>query len=202
MLNMIKGVHVPDAAGLKEAYEIRENAIHANVNADKIPGLFRHFIKEHENEPLFFILEIPCNIHEEIPDENGNINEFHKNVYYIDGLDAAMALSILETKGELLVNDGITCFGFGGHESQDELMKGSYNICTVFSRNIETFKPFFEYHNIPFTHQLITAWETFDREHPGISSSYSVDGEKAEDLVTYYKEWGIYLAERRPDGGA
>lgn len=30
---------------------------------------------------------------EEIPDENGNINEFHKNVYYFDGLDAAMVLS-------------------------------------------------------------------------------------------------------------
>lgn len=199
MLNMIKGAYVPKAESLKEAFEIHDNAIHANVNAEKISELFRNFIEEHSNEPLFFILELPCNINEEEPDENGVINEYHKNVYYIDGLNSAQALSILETKGELLINDGLSCFGFGGHESQDELMKGNYNVCTMFSKNEQAVRAFFGKHNIPATDKLITAWDTFDKEHPGVSSSYSVNGERIEDLVTYFGEWGIYLAERRVD---
>lgn len=198
MLNMIKGAHAPKAESLKEAFEIHDNVIHANVNAEKIEKLFKDFIEMHKNEPLFFILEIPCNINEEEPDENGVINEYHKNVYYIDGLSAEQSLAILDIKGELLINDGLSCFGFGGHESQDELMKGNYNVCTMFSKNEQAVRGFFEKHNIPVTNKLITAWDTFDNEHPGMSSSYSVNGEKVEDLVTYFKEWGIYLAERRP----
>ncbi len=199
MLNMIQGAYVPRAELLEEAFAIQGNAIRANVNAEKMPELFKHFIEAHNDELLFFILEIPCNINEEVPDEDGNISEFHKNVYYIDGLSAPQALEILETKGELLINDGMSCFGFGGHESQDELTKGSYNICTAFSNDTERFGAFFAAHNIPRTDTLVTAWDTFDKENPGVSASYCVDGEKIEDLVEYFKEWGIYLAERRPD---
>jgi len=199
MLNMIKGASVSKAESLEEAYEIRNNVICANVNAEKIEELFRDFIEMHKDEPLFFILEIPCNVNEEEPDENGVINEFHKNVYYIDGLSAKQSLAILDIKGELLINDGLSGFGFGGHMSQEELMKGSYNVCTVFSKNAEGFRTFFERHNIPAADKLIMAWDTFDKENPGMSCSYYVDGEKIEDLVTYFKEWGIYLAERRAE---
>lgn len=199
MLNMIKGAGVPKAESLQEAYEIRNNVICANVNAEKIEELFRDFIEMHKDESLFFILEIPCNIIEEEPDENGVINEYHKNVYYIDGLSQEQALAVLDIKGELLINDGLSNFGFGGHMSQDELMKGRYNVCTVFSKNAEDFRTFFERHNIPAADKLIMAWDTFDKEHPGISASYCVDGERIEDLVAYFKEWGIYLAERRPE---
>lgn len=199
MLNMIKGASVPQAESLEEAYEIRNNVICANVNAEKIEELLKDFIAMHKNEPLFFILEIPCNANEEEADENGVINEYHKNVYYIDGLSAEQSLAILDIKGELLINDGLSCFGFGGHESQDELMKGNYNVCTMFSKNEQEVRAFFGKHNIPATDKLITAWDTFDKEHPGMSSSYSVNGERIEDLVTYFKEWGIYLAERRPE---
>lgn len=148
MLNMIKGAYAPKAKNLKEAFEIQTQVIHANVNAEKIEELFKDFIAMHSDEPLFFILEIPCNINEEEP---------------------------------------------------DELMKGNYNVCTMFSKNEQAVRGFFEKHNIPVTDKLITAWDTFDKEHPGVSSSLCVSGERIEDLVTYFREWGIYLAERRPE---
>ena len=39
-------------------------------------------------------------------------------------------------EGDLMINDGLCSFGFGCHESNDEIMFGKYNVTTIFSRNI------------------------------------------------------------------
>lgn len=204
MLNIIKGAHVPDAASLCEAYVVGSpvrglNAIHANVGADKLLPLFTAFIQAHRDELLFFILEIPCSQNEEREIENTETTKTHKNVYYIDGLSEEEAYAILRQKGELLIHDGISSFGFGGHDSQDELTKARYNCCTAFTKDIPAFSRLLEEQGIPCTDHLVTAWDTFSQEQPGCCMTYSVDGELIYDLVSYFKDWGIYLAEQRED---
>ncbi len=204
MLNMIQGAVVPDRALLSEGYEVIRAirglmAIDANVGADKFLPLFTTFLHAHRNEPVFFILEVPCNQEEERQARGDEACPMHKNIYYMDGLDEEAALSILREKGELLIHDGLSSFGFGGHISQDEMMKSKYNVCNVFTKNIPAACKIFEAHGIPRTDHLVTAWETFTLEHLGSCTAHIVNGESIYDLVPYFVERGMYLAERRED---
>lgn len=196
MLKMIKGCRVPFADRLEEAYEVGEKRIFANVDADKIEEVVRHFITMHE-EPQFFILELPASIDEETVASPGVMEKFHKNVYYIDGCSPEEALAILRQGGELLIHDGLCCFGFGCHKSQDEIMVGKYNVVTIYSHDIAKYHGFFERHGIPKVGSLLTAWDTFSREHPGTSEKYVLDGKDVYSLLEAFQAWEIYWAERR-----
>ena len=59
MLNMVKGCTVPFPDRLYKGYELQENRIFANINVEKILDVFNHFIVMHDDEPGFFILELP-----------------------------------------------------------------------------------------------------------------------------------------------
>ena len=83
------------------------------------------------DEPLFFILELPVSIDREKVIAKSIIKESHKDVYYIDGCSREECLALLIRYGDLLVNDGLSKFGFGGHKSHDEIMLDSYNVVTI-----------------------------------------------------------------------
>lgn len=94
MLNMVKGCSVPFPEKLMESYEVRENRILANVNAEKIEEVLRHFITMNE-EPQFFILELPVDKDAEKEIRLGVAETFHKDIYYIDGCTQEEALTVL-----------------------------------------------------------------------------------------------------------
>lgn len=193
---MIKGCKVPDAELLREQYEINKNMITANVNAGKITDVLRHFISV-QKDRMFFILEIPTNKKDE-PDPRGNEPPLlHKDVYYIDGLDDGRAGLILDWYGSLLVNDGMSSFGFGAHDGSGEIMKNQYNVITLMSKKIGRYKGFFEEHGILRTDKLVTAWDTFSAEKPGVCSMIEENGMSVYDLPENLKGWRIYFAERR-----
>lgn len=195
MLKMIKGCTVPFPKKLIEAYEVEGNRILANISADKIEEILRHFITAHD-EPQFFILELPTKLDEEqMTDEN--VNKFHKDVYYIDGCSQDQSFTILIIAGDILINDGLCSFGFGCHESGDEIMFGKYNVMTIFSRDIAKYESFLEEHNVSKVENLLTAWDTFSSEHPGSAELYKVNEKTVYDIPELFKEWGIYFAERR-----
>lgn len=198
MLNMKKGCAVPFPEKLKEEYQAGENRLTANVGADKLIEVLEHFLSMYE-EPAFFILELPTNANDEESGADGEINQLYKDVYYIDGLSAQDALALLKREGELLINDGISQFGFGGHETGDEIMVCSYNVVIIFSGNIGKYKGFFEAHGINETKELITAWDTFSRENPGSCRVYAVEGRDVYSIPDLYKDKGMYLAERRAE---
>ncbi len=201
MLKMKKACQVPLAEKLFEEYEVRDNHIAANVGVDKIEDVLKHFIAMHD-EPLFFILELPTNYNDETVSESGEVEVvevYHKDVYYIDGCSQKEALSILNRVGELLYNDGLSAFGYGCHNSGDEIMFGEYNILTILSSNINAYSNFFEEHNISKTDSLITAWQTFSAETPGMCGSHSVNGETIYDIPKIFENYGMYFAERREE---
>ena len=170
----------------------------ANVHAEKILEVFQHFIVIHD-EPLFFILELPVSIDREKVIAKNIIKESHKDVYYIDGCSREECLALLIRYGDLLVNDGLSKFGFGGHKSHDEIMLDSYNVVTIYSKELSKFNDFFEAHNIQFVEELVTAWKTFSKTSPGISEIYESNGKTVYDLPEELAEWGIYLAETRTE---
>lgn len=198
MLKMKKGCTVPFPEKLFESYQIEENRITANVGADKIEEVIKNFIVMH-NEPQFFILELPTNDNDEEKTEDGSIETAHKDVYYIDGCSQAHTLEILNRVGDLLINDGLCCFGFGCHESGDEIMFYQYNVMNIFSQNIDKYESFMKQHDVPKVENVVTAWDTFSYEHPGMTGSYKSNGLLIYDLPEYFKDWGIYFAERREE---
>jgi len=199
MLNFVKGHKVCNPERLFEGYAIADDCcINANVNAEKISDIFEHFIVMHE-EPLFFILELPVGLDREKPVSPGIIDNFHKDVYYIDGCTNEDCLALMMRYGELLINDGLVRFGFGGHESQDEIMLDKYNVIYIYSNRLSNFDGFFEAYDIQRKEKLVTAWNTFSSETPGESKRYELNGKTVYDLPNELKDWGIYLAETRTE---
>ena len=199
MLNLVKGHQVSLVENLFESFtKLTEHHLTANVHAEKILEIFQHFIVIHD-EPLFFILELPVSIDREKVIAKNIIKESHKDVYYIDGCSREECLALLIRYGDLLVNDGLSKFGFGGHKSHDEIMLDSYNVVTIYSKELSKFNDFFEAHNIQFVEELVTAWKTFSKTSPGISEIYESNGKTVYDLPEELAEWGIYLAETRTE---
>lgn len=199
MLNLVKGHQVSLVENLFESFtQLTEHHLMANVHAEKILEIFQHFIVIHD-EPLFFILELPVSIDREKVIAKNIIKESHKDVYYIDGCSREECLALLIRYGDLLINDGLSQFGFGGHKSHDEIMLDSYNVVTIYSKELSKFNDFFEPHNIQFVEELVTAWKTFSKTSPGISEIYESNGKTVYDLPEELAEWGIYLAETRTE---
>ncbi len=198
MLKMIRGCKVPFIDKLAQQYQVQEQGLIANVGADKIQEVFEHFITL-QNESIFFILELPTNQNDEQRLREKENSSTHKDVYYIDGLNTQQALMILKKYGELLIHDGMCQFGFGVHDYSAEIMKNSYNIVTIWTQIPDRYQNFFEKHGIEKTDKLITAWDTFNYENPGQCHIVEVDGKCVYDLPKMLEEWGIYLAEQRPE---
>ena len=198
MLVLRAGCRVPFSEELFEEYMLMENQIIANISADKIRTVMEHFICIHE-EPLFFILELPSKQYDEKEIRPGVVEKLHKDVYYIDGCTNEEALTILLRVGDLMINDGLCSFGFGCHESNDEIMFGKYNVTTIFSRNIGQYINFMADHEIAKSEQIVTAWDTFSQDHPGRSERIATDGKDVFSIPEMFADWGIYKAEQRED---
>ena len=199
MFNFVKGCNIKNPAGITEGYKkYNDNSLAANVSAENIKDVFGHFIVMHE-EPMFFILELPVESDKEKTVSPGVVEEFHKDVYYIDGCSAEECIYLLETYGELLINDGLCSFGFGCHNSGDEIMLGKYNLISIYSKNLADFEGFFEAHKIENNDVLVLAGSVISRDNPGTSETLTVDGLRIYDLPEILKDWNIYLAETRAE---
>ena len=100
MLKMKKGCVVPFPERLQPSYETGPHGFLANVGADQIDAMVRHFLAIND-EPFFFILELPQNLRNENPETLHHT--FHKEVYYLDGCTRERALSVLDRTGALLI---------------------------------------------------------------------------------------------------
>ena len=196
MLNMVKGCRVPFPEKLSEGYEILDGRIVANVNAEKLLDAFKFFIVLNREERGFFFLELPVNRDDEVPKKPGVVETFHNRVYYIDDLPPEESFGILRRSGDLLINDGISAFGFG-FQTRDEIMLGKYNVVTIASSEPEKYAEIFGPLEIPRVENLVTAWDTFTQDAPGIAERVEIDGKTVFDLPEDYRDWGIYEAEIR-----
>lgn len=196
MLVLRKGCKVPFPEALSEEYMLAEDQILANISADKIEDMMAHFICMHD-EPLFFILELPAGQDDEEEIRPGVVEKLHRDVYYIDGCSNEEALTILVRVGSLMINDGLCAFGFGCHESTDEIMFDKYNVTTIFSKNITQYTDFMADHGIPENEAITTAWDTFTQAHPGCSELVESDGKNIYSIPEMFADWGIYKAEQR-----
>ncbi len=205
MLHMIRGCRVPDPEALEEGFEQKERSFYANLHAEHIEGAMRAFLLR-QKEELFFFLELPTpqeeerQLREEWKRQNPDGEApLHRNVYYWDGITLEAALSLLDEHGELLIQDGMSTFGFGVRSFSAEIQKEKYNMVTLFAREPERYRGFFPGLGIPEREALITAWDTFSPSTPGDSFALRVGGRSIFDLAEELKAKGLYFAERREE---
>jgi len=201
MLKIFKGCEVPDAEKLENAYEVLgDNMLNANADADKVEAILLDFVKLHEDEPIYFFLELPPEYRSEIQVSSGqNIIGEDNETYYIDGIDFAKAKELLAQYGDILINDGISRFGFGGNFSNDHLVVDKYNVLNLFAQEVEPVQKIFEAYGLQQVEALVTAWDTFTEEEPGICTRYIKDDVDVFSLPALLGSWGIYLLNIRPD---
>ena len=208
MFHLIKGTHIVDHTRLEEEFTATDNGFLANVSAEHIAPVFEKFLQLfRDDEPLFLFIEVPSNISDErikrqaadgIP---GEIEVFHRDVYYLDGYFKEQMLLFLHSGvGELLINDGLVHFGFGSLESHDEIGKYKYNIMQIFcSPKTDSFFSVFSSIGIPYREKITTAWDIISPDNPGENSIYRFNGMTVYDLLEQMKELGIYKAETREE---
>ena len=119
--------------------------------------------------------------------------------YYLDDLNLEQAQEIMDKVGNLLVQDGISRFGFGGNYSNDHIIADKYNVISVFSMDLEPVKELFLQRGIPQVEELLTAWDTFSEEEPGIATRYEENDMDVFSIPTLYAPKGMYLSSIRPD---
>ena len=129
MLKMIKGVRINDLDKLNEEYMITDNCIIANINADKILKVINSFV-DVQNESLFLIIEVPTSEKDE-KFEGSIVNDFHKDVYYLDNMSKTFAKELLKTFGNLFINDGLSQIGVGNQVNNAEIMTDKYNVVNI-----------------------------------------------------------------------
>ena len=193
----IKGCQASCETKLREGFKETENGFIANVSAENIDPLMRAYI-EAQSAELFLFIEKACNLDEENPDENGVVTQFHVNVYYWDGITKDEANAVLDQYGDWLINDGFVRFGFGIEGSASEIMKDAYNVISVYSVEPDKERPLLA-RRLPHTEKLRTAWDCFDRQHPGHCFQYQKDGKSVHDVVEEMLKQGLYFAERKAE---
>ena len=193
-----EGCKVPFPERVLEGYSYEAPWFTANVDADKIREVLEHFISIHQ-EPLFVILELPSKKKDETEIRPGVVEKLHKDVYYLGGRTQEDALALLHRFGDVLIRDGMSAFGFGCHQSHEEIMVGQYNVVSIYSGNEKAYEGFFECHGISRVKPLVTAWNTFTKDAPGECKRIETDGKSVFDIPDICAEWGMFLAERRED---
>lgn len=190
-------IKVPYADRLYEGYEVLEGrAIIANVSVDKVKDMMADFIGMYE-EPLFFFLELPGHLPEGFKEGFIKEDELKKDVYYLDGLDQKNSLNILNEIGDVLCNDGLSAFGFGVLESEDEIMFDHLNLVRFLGKDIKRYEVLLADYGIEKVDDLVTVGDAYDVEHPGGFTQYEENGFSVFDIPEALEEYGMYLAEER-----
>lgn len=200
MLKMIAGAHIPTPERLAPSYMLSDGYLTANVNADDILPLINSFIDLHEG-PFFLILETPTSLQDESHDDKGNIEQLHKDVYYLDGMSAPFIHEILSIVGPVLVGDGLTQVGVGVHNGNAEIMTEKYNVVSIFlgSSSAEPYQGLMRRYSIPQLPTITTAWSLFSPSSPGKSVAIELEGYTAADAIDILKSIGLYFAEQREE---
>lgn len=177
---LCQGVSASNADGLKSGYRSEGKSFKGLVSAELMAALAEGFI-DMIDDPVFFLLELPA-------------GEDY-DVYYLDNCTKEVAHAIMERYGELLVQDGVSRFGFGSNSSEEELYFMDYQEFMMYTPKTEAAKKLLEGLGIKQTDAPDSMWEHFTDDDPGTLSAVELEGETVFDIPEALEEAGMYKAE-------
>ena len=172
MFQTAPGMTIPFPEKIQEQFQVYEGqSIQANISFEKLKFLLTEFYQSLP-EPLFFVLQLPLSIQEE---------------RQID--------SILNSYGEILLEDGISQFAIASHVNHEEIFIQKYKLTDLYSLSPRHFIPLLQRYGITETDHLFTVWDTFSQETPGECRRISMKGLDVYDIAERLKEQGMYRAK-------
>ena len=192
-MKLSKGYQIKTASQIKECFAIEGDNILINVDADNCLEIMKS-MSLLIFEPCFFILEVPCSKEKEAELNKGKEDTLHNDVYYLDNIDHEFMLSILNDLGDILINDGISSFGFSSLKGQIEIMKCKYNLISIYSKIRDPFIQKLKELGIEEVDNIVTAGDLISNSNPGICKRYvSPKGKDIFDIVKSLSKVGMYL---------
>ncbi len=185
-----KGCVVLNPEKIIESYEIKDGGIYANVENPNTEKLIYNFIKNVSEGFLF--LEMP-NL-DEAQQVNGALYE--REVYYLDGLSKLEMQEIFNRYKNVLLEDGLIAFGFGSHNSYEQISVDKYNVVTIVSEDLYAVEKFLEQMGIKKVEKLVTAWDIFDKDNCGKSSLVTINKKTIYHVKNELEEIGLYKGEQ------
>ena len=156
-----------------------------NITVDDPGGRFACGVIEKLAEPIFFFLELPDS------ERDGY------KTYYLDNCTKEVALAIMKRYGTVLVNDGVSRFGFGSHKNDEEIYFTDYQEFQIYSRNPKKLEKLFDRLGIDVVgeDEVVTLWDLINEDNAGCISCVEADGETVFDIPENLKSEGMYEAE-------
>ena len=199
---VVQGNYVSNLEGITEGYSITQNngsyQVIINVSSENIDNIFQSLCKKVET-PGFLLLEHGTNENIEKQLRKSDSDPFHKDVYYLDGLNWESFLNIYIEFRELLINDGEINFGFGSHNGMDEVFIGPYKIFTIFTHEVEKYIEVLSYLGFEKYEAIKTVWDNFIDSTPGERMIIKHNGNDIYEMIEMLTKKGLYFAERRED---
>lgn len=199
----VEGVSVTNLDGIKEGYSIKKLAedrtdFILNVSAENMDVVFRKLCAV-VRSPGFLLLELGTNAIIEETLRKTNTTPFHKDVFYMDGLDYPKFLKTYSEYADLLINDGMVNYGYGSHEGLDEVFVAEYKIISIMTDDAEKYRSVLK--ELGYRERVVfkTVWQNFSKLQPGHKETVTRNGIDSYDMVERLKEKGLYFAERRED---
>ena len=193
MFQTAPGVTIPFPEKIQEQFQVYEGqSIQANISFEKLKFLLTEFYQSLP-EPLFFVLQLPLSIQEER--QLGYDKILHQEVCYLDGQTRNQIDSILNSYGEILLEDGISQFAIASHVNHEEIFIQKYKLTDLYSLSPRHFIPLLQRYGITKTDHRFTVWDTFSQETPGECRRISMKGLDVYDIAERLKEQGMYRAK-------
>ena len=193
MFQTAPGVTIPFPEKIQEQFQVYEGqSIQADISFEKLKFLLTEFYQSLP-EPLFFVLQLPLSIQEER--QLGYDKILHQEVCYLDGQTRNQIDSILNSYGEILLEDGISQFAIASHVNHEEIFIQKYKLTDLYSLSPRHFIPLLQRYGITETDYLFTVWDTFSQETPGECRRISMKGLDVYDIAERLKEQGMYRAK-------
>ena len=193
MFQTAPGVTIPFPEKIQEQFQVYEGqSIQADISFEKLKFLLTEFYQSLP-EPLFFVLQLPLSIQEER--QLGYDKILHQEVCYLDGQTRNQIDSILNSYGEILLEDGISQFAIASHVNHEEIFIQKYKLTDLYSLSPRHFIPLLQRYVITETDHLFTVWDTFSQETPGECRRISMKGLDVYDIAERLKEQGMYRAK-------
>lgn len=165
-----------------EFFEKTDDGFFVYPSADKMIKLLSS-AADALDEPMFFFLELPDE------DENGMLDY---STYYLE-CTKPVAKAIVKRYGELLINDGVSRFGFGSHKSGEEIYFEALQRVYICTSRCGKFSQMISSIGIDEGAGQ-TVFDLFDPEKDDLSL-IEIDGETVFDAAENLKSAGLYLAE-------
>lgn len=192
---LIEGLNVANIDGVRSSYtKINDSEISCVISAEKIKSIISKAVKAIK-KPYFF-LEVPCTEAQEaeLSQKGGGL---HMQLYNLE-VTYDVAEAILKRYGDLLINDGVTNFGFCSLETETEIYVMPFQNIMLYDQNgTQDFEKILKEENITKNkmEQHITIDSLLSKDNPADRVLVELDGETVFDMIENLKEAGLTLCD-------